>query len=482
MNFLNVEGRSRVVLGRLLGRAGPRTATAFAVMLSTLAFLALPTPAHAIPAFARKYGTSCMTCHTIYPKLNPFGEAFRRNGFRFPGTDSDTIKQEPLQLGAEAYKKVFPAAVWPASIAGSLPVALGFNGFMTFHPTSGSAGAVADGGAPVVFDHLVEEGHLWAGGSFSDTITYFAELTVDSSGIGIEHAYLLFNDLIGPAHAVNLSVGSFVPTLSSFGPHSSYLADTRLTGAGVTALFSGTPGADSSWAYNNNANGLEVTGVLNGRFDYSVGVNQGTNGFTRAPDNVYGHIGYKFGGVRLDGEEGSTVPDPMKPWAEVALTLDLYGFHSSSRYTSDPATVPFSLDTANVGGLTLRGQLNSLELDAGLSMEMHDNVDGAGTKVTMTQEFAELSYVVYPWLVPAVRIENTSLAPDGGTSVSDLRIRPGIAALVLPNLKLTLVGDIEHSDGAPPGGWGALGGMGGMATSAVSADIQGITLGIAYAY
>lgn len=28
-------------------------------------------PAHAIPAFARKYETSCLTCHTIYPKLNP---------------------------------------------------------------------------------------------------------------------------------------------------------------------------------------------------------------------------------------------------------------------------------------------------------------------------------------------------------------------------------------------------------------------------
>ncbi len=480
MNFLNDEGRSGVVLGRPIGQARRFLAPVVAFALSILAFL--PAPASAIPAFARKYGTSCVTCHTIYPKLNPFGEAFRRNGFRFPGTDSDTIKQEPLQLGAEAYKNVFPAAVWPGSIAGSVPLAFGVNGSLTFHPTSGSAGAVADGGAPVVFDHMVEEAHVWAGGSFSDTITYFAELTVDSGGIGIEHALLIFNDLIGPAHAVNLTVGSFVPTLSSFAPHSSYLADTRMTGAGVTALFGGAPGADSSWATLNNSNGFEVTGVLGGRFDYSVGVNQGTNAFTRAPDNVYGHIGGKFGGVRLDGEEGSSVLDPMKPWAEVALTLDLYGFHSSSRYTSDPTSVPFSLDTANVAGGTLRGQLNSLELDAGISLEWHDNVDGAGQKVQVTQEFAELSYVVFPWLVPAVRFENTSLAPDGGTSVSDLRIRPGIAALVLPNLKLSLVGDIEHSDGAPPGGWGALGGMGGMATSAVSADIQGITLGIAYAY
>jgi len=26
-----------------------------------------------IPAFARKYQTSCVTCHTVFPQLNAFG-------------------------------------------------------------------------------------------------------------------------------------------------------------------------------------------------------------------------------------------------------------------------------------------------------------------------------------------------------------------------------------------------------------------------
>ena len=42
--------------------------------------------AWAIPAFARKYKTGCVTCHTIFPKLTPFGEQFRRNGYRFPAS------------------------------------------------------------------------------------------------------------------------------------------------------------------------------------------------------------------------------------------------------------------------------------------------------------------------------------------------------------------------------------------------------------
>jgi len=57
-------------------------------------------PASAVPAFSRKYKTSCVTCHTIFPKLNPFGEQFRRNGFRFPCIDSDAVKSDPVPLGA----------------------------------------------------------------------------------------------------------------------------------------------------------------------------------------------------------------------------------------------------------------------------------------------------------------------------------------------------------------------------------------------
>lgn len=42
-------------------------------------------PAEAIPAFAHRYGVECGTCHTIVPRLTPFGERFRDAGFRWPG-------------------------------------------------------------------------------------------------------------------------------------------------------------------------------------------------------------------------------------------------------------------------------------------------------------------------------------------------------------------------------------------------------------
>ncbi|HEY6040203.1 MAG TPA: hypothetical protein VIV58_38230 [Kofleriaceae bacterium] len=457
-------------------------------MLVGFATVAIPRTASAIPAFARKYGTSCTTCHTVYPKLNPFGEAFRRNGFRFPGTDSDVVKQPTVPLGADAYKGMFPDSVWPGTLPGSVPLSVGFNGQIVFHPITTNSGGAADNGAGVVADNLVEEGHLWAGGSFDDTITYFSELTASADGIEVERAMVIFNDLVGPAHAVNLWVGKGSSTLNSFGPHSTYIADAAFAPLPVTALFGATSG---SWNLTDNFQTAEVNGTIEGMIDYSAGVTNGANATPQSPTNAYIHAGAKFGGVRLDGEENSSVPDPKQPWAETAVTVDAFFAHSKSSFTfADPGSTPDAPlpdlarnDVANVIGGSARAQWESLELNAGVDYEMHSN-PGSGAKVAALSQFDELSYVVYPWLVPAVRFEYTHLAPDGGTSLSDERFSVGAAALVRPNIKLVLSGQLEAATGMPAGGWGPVGGVAAPADPAgtVSLEIESITLAMAYAY
>ena len=81
-------------------------------------------PASAVPVFSRKYQTSCMTCHTVFPKLNPFGEAFRLNGYRLPAQTEDQIKEKPVSLGADAYKRLWPKMVYPSDLPGGAPFAL----------------------------------------------------------------------------------------------------------------------------------------------------------------------------------------------------------------------------------------------------------------------------------------------------------------------------------------------------------------------
>ena len=85
----------------------------------------------------------------MFPKLSPFGEAFRRNGYKFPGKDEDFVKQDQIPLGQEAYRQVFPDAVWPGTLPASAPLALGFNGFVPIHPNKSSGSAQADNGAVI---------------------------------------------------------------------------------------------------------------------------------------------------------------------------------------------------------------------------------------------------------------------------------------------------------------------------------------------
>jgi hypothetical protein len=423
-------------------------------LLSCAVVLTAATPAQAIPAFARKYGTSCQTCHTVYPKLTPFGEAFRRNGYLFPGVDSDYVKQETVPLGQEANKKSFPNAVWPGTIPISVPLSIGFNGQVQFYPDKNSTFPRANNSTQVALDSTFEEAHIWAGAAFTDSITVWGEATFTTAGeVSLEHAQLLFNDLFQPKHAFNLIVGLGFPTISSFGPHSSFLADQLIPNAPVTGIYGLT--ADP-FVLVDNYPGLELRGVVAGRIDYAVGWNAGRNSWSSAfnSTNWYAQAGFKIGGMRLDGEGYTGAADPLRPWAETSLTVDGFVYHSNE-HLANPTTggaTPYT-DTSFTGGIGVRGMLGSAELDLGYYNQAHNHgfldSTGALAKVTANVVYGEFSYIVWPWFVPSLRVENIWLDPTGGSTVSDLHIVPGIAFLIVPNIKVLLVGSIEFANGFP---------------------------------
>ncbi|OYW04641.1 MAG: hypothetical protein B7Z61_08905 [Acidobacteria bacterium 37-71-11] len=132
----------------------------------------------------------------------------------------------------------------------------------------------------------------------------------------------------------------------------------------------------------------------------------------------------------------------------------------------------------------MRAQWNSLEFDTGAYQERHDRAQPGGGVVTALVQYNELSYVVYPWLVPAVRVEYVKLSPSGGPAVTDLRAFAGVEALVRPNIKLSLVAQVEKANGAPPGGWGAASGLAAPSTptASVGPEVEAITLGLAFAF
>jgi hypothetical protein len=442
-------------------------------LLVTFVLLAVPRAASAIPAFARKYETSCLTCHTVYPKLNPFGEAFRRNGYRFPGVDSDYIKQPQIPLGQEAAKKTFPNSVWPSSLPGGSVLAIGFNGQTFLYPDPHASTPRANPGLRFTFDDMVAEGHIWAGAALDDKTTVWAELTFSSGGtVDVEHAQVLFNDLLGPKHAVNLVVGRGFPTLTSFGPHSSYLGDLGLTNAPVTGIYGLST---DPFVLVDNYNGVELNGVLGGQLGWSAGVSNGKNSFTTkfSSENIYGHLGWKIGGLRMDGEGSQGPKDAMRPWAEDAFTLDLFAYRSVEHgsFTGVPpgSTAAAAVEnTSSTYGAAARGQLGSAELNVGAYWQDHNHASISAVPdfptVKADVEWGELSYVLFPWMVPAVRVERIGLKPSGAPNVNDVHVMPGIAFLIRANIKAVLVANFEFVNGFPQDPTGAgLGWQGGNA-------------------
>jgi hypothetical protein len=272
---------------------------------------------------------------------------------------------------------------------------------------------------------------------------------------------VLLNDLAGPKHALNLVVGRGFPTLGSFGPHSSYLGDSRLANLPVTGIYglSGDP-----FVLVDNYNGVEATGVLAGYASWSAGVSAGKNnlgGFRSSAENYWGHVGYKVGGMRLDGEGSQGPKDALRPWAEDAVTVDLFAYRSREILGGGTAATFTDLasDTSRTFGATARAQLGSAELDLAFYAQRHDRgwLDGSGALAALNANVAsaELSYVIFPWMVPAVRVERIGLRPTGGASVSDLHVMPGIAFLVRANVKAVLVGNWERTNGFPADQTGA---------------------------
>ena len=125
-----------------------------------------------------------------------------------------------------------------------------------------------------------------------------------------------------------------------------------------------------------------------------------------------------------------------------SLTLGTFIYRGNA--SIGPEASPQSNTFTEVGGdyNLFYGRWN---LFGGLGIR-HDEqpfVGTVGQSANTTTWFSELDYVVYPWLLPGVRLESWnshSFDPggDGLMAYTDTQIVPGIVALVRPNLKLTL--------------------------------------------
>ncbi len=411
---------------------------AFAGPVGCILLVLLPAQVFAIPAFARKYKTSCQTCHVAFPQLTPFGEAFRLNGYRFPGgLDVDYAKVEEVELGAEGYKKVWPNAVWPTTLTWVPPISILLAGEATYTPNT----RILDRPATSL-NGLGGSAEVLAGGTLGESFSYFLELEFATPDDGddaveetaIERTFIIYRPFEKPF--LNFKVGEFEPGMSNVSNH------RRLSRSTYFLTKNARPGENDFSAEDANR-GVEAFGVTGeGRLLYNLGVIEGNRDFEPiSQKDVYLRLGYKIGGLRLDGEveDANTLMQNPRPWAERSLMISVSGLTGTANVD----------DTAFAGGDGRQDQFNMLGADLRLIFEdatvtvggnLRSDDDARPTsateadRVNSSNVFVEAQYVVFPWLIPSLRYENFNQSFHNARQ----RIDATLTFLVRANVKTTL--------------------------------------------
>ncbi|MCH7761421.1 hypothetical protein IIA15_08515 [candidate division TA06 bacterium] len=397
-----------------------------------------PMEARGIPAFARKYKTSCVTCHVAFPKLNAFGDAFRRNGFQFPEkTDPQYAKEEPVPMGAEAQKKVFPDAIWPGAIPHLPPIALVIESEVKYFPEA------EDDEVKLSFDDFAGEVELLAGGTVGEDISFYGEVEFTSEGEAeIERVYAMFDNLISPS-ALYVKVGKFEPGVFTFSNH------RRLAGPAYWILKSGGGIGDNKWSLEGEQKGLEASGIISGVVTYNAGLVEGRKNLLNTEKDFYGHLGAKIGGLRLDGVTEGSPSEESRPWVDNAVQFGGFAYVG----TADLGTMTgVQEDPFTMFGGDVNVSWEGFNLLGAIALESHDQPLAANPTVGLDATFllAEGSYVVFPWLIPSLRFENfkTKLADIDSTWAEGTRIVPALKILLRANVQVIIVVEVEEEDDA----------------------------------
>jgi hypothetical protein len=172
-----------------------------ALLLFTCAIviaLTIPDRVGATSQWTRKTGLSCNTCHSVFPRLNPFGEEFLRNGYQLK-THKERQEEETTKLVDELGNLLgFRVNVTPIMYeTNSLQV-----GFDSVAKKPEMAGRWTFGQPNWI--------QFFAAGSIQKDISFFSELEYAPSGFKFNWFYFNFTNLFGTKLA-NLQVGNISP-------------------------------------------------------------------------------------------------------------------------------------------------------------------------------------------------------------------------------------------------------------------------------
>lgn len=387
--------------------------------LGALVLLAmvLPERADAIPAFARKYKTSCSTCHYAFPMLNGFGKAFLNNGYRYPGGDLQFAKEEPVSLGSESYKKVWPNAIWPADMPGLPPVSIHAIGRFNYLPEAPEG----DVKSTFEFPHEVE---LLIAGTVGENLSFFGEVEIENEDNETELAFPFFMQWdFNPRWHIRLGMVSPDPTPT-------HLRLTR-NHYNVASFRS-----QNRWRLRDEQAGIELWGAGNGaggkggyRFQVGVVNGQGINDINNEKD-IYARFTYKIGGLgEIGGTEGQEIE---KPEFYVDNNLRLGGYFYKGTASGTRPDEDFTVLGGDVDFWWNRLIIN------GALLSMKSELEKVAGERKSLVWYAQGNYVLYPWLIALARYEFTDANTEVDTPEAQTSLIPGVNVMLRANVKASV--------------------------------------------
>jgi hypothetical protein len=441
--------------------------------------LAMAPQASAIPAFSRKYQTSCATCHNNYPELNDFGEAFKRNGFKFPKDDDSFVKEPPVLLGAKAQKEAFPKAIYPGELPGSIPIAFRYTGNFNYNSKQPDAlAAVPNIYTPRTDLFVPNTLTIIAAGSFGQNIAFWIDDDISAAGSGADgglgDGYLKFDVshyLHLPNKAFNVRFGQFELDLPFSQARTVYPSAYDIYGQTNVALPLTPPqflSTNNSFVLGTPQRGIEIGGYANNEnFSWSITLNDGTNSnygagsqiFTRNTKDVYVRVSQKFN-LERDPQSRNAVQaaGATGPHDHTSIRVGGFYYYGTNESNFGGGLYGFNgiiRDPFYRAGADLRFRYRKMEI-FGLGMVGHDNnhlVDASvqtinsAPPVTYSGGFVGSNLWIHPWLIAYMRYDFVNSPTDFAAGVSQYRTRnrlsPGFQILVRANVKV--IGEYQYT-------------------------------------
>ena len=397
------------------------------VSLSMVPMLMPSQEASALPVFARKYGTSCYTCHAGMPARNAFGEAFRNNGYRWPGgEDEEKSKQEQTKLGSDGWKKTFPESPWPADIPGFAPFAIYLTGPLVNYTeattaTKGTAAQILANSKKSTFNwNGPVDARILFGGTVGNNLGILGAFEGFSSGKTVTNLRATWSFAPG----INLGLGNGFSAFSgntwtnsiysTVFPASGTSVELNYIPSNKLAIIAGTATAlkDASGGSVGSANKIDDTRYLRLKYKpVGAGLLNGSGGtygneFVGLDNSI--SFGASVVGVRGNSIYGTSLV-PTSQWFGESV---VYGADVSGNYGSFSAGAAYSRDRDL--------KLNNFAVDAG--------------------------YFVYPWLL--ARVKYTELQGTGIYRTNQFW-SPSLTAWLRANVSLSAAGKVYSRHTSP---------------------------------